>query len=294
MIGDITVDRIANSIMQRRKKYENFILVEGSHDYLLILKFKNEGTQVEITFGWEKLVEIIANLKSKGFEKAIGIIDRDLRDLVPENTEFVDEIILTDEHDINIMSLEKSFEIVFKSYCSPEKVENFKQEKKNNCIKSYTHNIVRPLSYLKILNKRENLNLVFKTNNSKKNRFDYSKFIDKEKYELISLEKLVETITNFSRGKTDKQIIDNHSILKKLTSIMQSETHENTKLNSGHDFGEFISICLKKRLGTFEVDGETFLKETILAYDSSDFKLTSIFKNIKKLEVAHQTAYLRH
>ena len=137
MIGDITVDRIANSIMQRRKKYENFILVEGSHDYLLILKFKNEGTQVEITFGWEKLVEIIANLKSKGFEKAIGIIDRDLRDLVPENTEFVDEIILTDEHDINIMSLEKSFEIVFKSYCSPEKVENFKQEKKNNCIKSY-------------------------------------------------------------------------------------------------------------------------------------------------------------
>ena len=129
MRNDMTVDRIANSIIQRRKKHENFILVEGSHDRLFLLKFKNDTTQIELTFGWEKLIDIMSVLKQRGFEKAIGIIDKDLREFIPENHTYDENIIITDEHDINILCIEKSFDVIFQSYCSEDKVERFKSEK---------------------------------------------------------------------------------------------------------------------------------------------------------------------
>lgn len=290
----MTVDRIANSIIQRRKKHENFILVEGSHDRLFLLKFKNDTTQIELTFGWEKLIDIMSVLKQRGFEKAIGIIDKDLREVIPENHTYDKNIIITDEHDINILCIEKSFDVIFENYCSEDKVERFKSEKNISCLKTYTYDLAKPLSFLKILNKREKLNLSFKSNDSKKNKLDYSKFIDKNKYELISFDKLIETITNFSRNKTENKILNNDEILSKLKSIIKDENYDNSKINSGHDFGEIISLGFKKVLGTIELDSETFLKENILNYDINNFTQTLIFKHIKDCENRQQTTYLKH
>lgn len=293
MKNQMTIDRIANSIIQRRKKYENFILVEGSQDRLFLLKFKNDTTQVEITFGWEKLLDIIAALKKRGFAKAIGLIDKDLRDIIPEEIICEDNVIITEEHDLNIMCIEKSFDIIFENYCSQEKVEQFKIIRDTACLKTYTYDLAKPLSFLKILNKREKLNLSFKSNESKKNKLDYTKFIDKNKYEIISFDKLVETVTNFSRNKTDEKILKNEVIVEMLKSIIAKENFEQPKLNSGHDFGEIITLGLRKALGTTEIDSDTFLKEAILTYDSSEFSKTSLFKHIKALEVRQSTVYLK-
>ncbi|MFH6944480.1 hypothetical protein [Flavobacterium sp. FlaQc-50] len=293
MRNDISIDRIANSIIQRRKRYNNFILVEGSHDRLFFLKFKDENTQIEITFGWEKLISIISRLKELGFEKVIGIVDKDLRQIIPEELKTEENVIVTDEHDINIICIEKSFETIFQSYCSAEKVDKFKSNKKIDCLKNYTHGIIRPLSYLKVLNKRENLNLSFKGNDSSKKNIDYSKFIDKQNYEFISLDKLVETITNYSRNRTEKTILTNKAIVEKLTNLIQKESYVNPDLNCGHDFGEIICLGLKKVLGTKEIEGELFLKETLLVYETSDFITTNIFKQIKYLENKQSTEYLR-
>ncbi|WP_194976376.1 hypothetical protein [Aquiflexum lacus] len=289
----ITLDRIANSIIQRRKKFDNFILVEGSHDRLFFLKFKNNNSQIEITFGWEKLIAIIKLLKDRNFDKVIGIIDKDLRDIIPENSNLDDEVILTDDHDINVLCLEQSFNTIFNSYCSLDKVEKFKDEKKTECLKEYTHNLLKPLSYLKILNKREGLHLCFKANDQHKKNIDYSKFIDKNKYELIALEKLVETITNYSRGRTKEKLIANEIILNKLKIIIKNEDYENSKLNCGHDFGEVICLGLKKVLGTKEVESEAFLKENILAYEWNNFITTDLYKKIRVLENKCKTNYLR-
>lgn len=289
----ITVDRIANSIIQRRKKYDNFILVEGSQDRLFFLKFKNDKSQIEITFGWEKLIQITSKLKERGFDKVIGIIDRDLREIIPENLSFDDNIILTDEHDINILCLEKSFNTIFQSYQSEDKVEKFKIEKKVTCLKDYTHEIIKPLSFLKVINKRDNLNLSFKGNDKNKKKIDYSKFINKEKYEFISLNKLVETVTNYSRNRTNEKIVSNEIILNKLNYIIDNENFEYSQLNCGHDFGEVICLGLKKVLGTKDIDSEQFLKENLLNYETSDFITTNIFKSINKIESTQETVYLK-
>lgn len=293
MKNAISLDRIANSIIQRRRKYDNFILVEGSHDRLFFLKFSNDNSQIEITFGWEKLIQIISILKQRGFDKVIGIIDKDLREIIPENMKFDDNVILTDEHDINMLCVEKSFNTIFQSYQSEDKVEKLKTEKNISCLKDYTHQIIKPLSLLKVINKRENLNLSFKANDRIKKNIDYSKFIDKDKYELISLDKLVETVTNYSRNRTTEKIISNESILSKLNEIIQNENFQDSKLNCGHDFGEVVCLGLKKALGTKDVDSETFLKENLLNYETGDFISTNIFKSIKKIEVIQKTKYLK-
>lgn len=293
MIENITADRIANSILQRRKNFDNFILVEGSHDRLLMLKFKNENSQIEITFGWEKLIEVVEKLKERGFEKIIGIIDLDLREIIPLEIIEKDNLVLTDDHDINIMSIEKNFSFVFDSYSSQDKVEKFKKEFACTCIKTYTYNLIKPLSFLKILNKRENLNLTFKSNDNKKNKFDYSKFIDKNRFTLISLEKLIETVVNFSRNKTSKKIIANDKILDKLKTILSNENYENNKVNCGHDFGEVICIGLKKTLGTKDVESEIFLKECILSFDSNDFKKLKMYSDIINVQKKIGTKFLK-
>lgn len=293
MINSITADRIANSILQKRKKYNNFILVEGSHDRLFLLKFRHEDTQIEITFGWEKLIKVIEILRDKGFENIIGIVDLDFREFIPDKVIEDDEIILTDAHDIDILCLEKSFPTIFNNYCSEDKIENFKNSNNCECIKQYTYEILKPLSYLKLLNKREGLNLAFKSNGSKKNNFDYTKFIDKNKYTLINNVKLIETVTNFSRSKTENKILRNEEILKKLESLLASEVFAEEKITNGHDFGEAITIGIKKALGSKELDSETFLKECILSYDSTEFLKTNLYKKIYNIQIKKKTKFLK-
>lgn len=289
----ISLDRIANSIIQRRKKYDNFILVEGSHDRLFFLKFKNKNSQIEIAFGWEKLIEIISKLKDRGFDKVIGIIDKDLREIIPETIKFDESIIITDDHDLNIICIEKSFDTIFQSYCSEEKVEKFKKEKNIDEIKDYIHEIIKPLSFLKILNKREKLNLSFKGNDTSKNDIDFSKFVDKRNFELISKEKLVEAITNYSRNRTKQKIISNGLIIRKLNKVISEEDYSYNQINSGHDFGQVICLGLKKVLGTKDIASELFLKESILNYGTEDFKKTDVFKRIKTIEKKKKTLFLK-
>jgi len=293
MINSITADRIANSILQRRKKYNNFVLVEGSHDRLFLLKFKHENTQIEITFGWEKLIKVIEILKQNGYENILGLVDLDFREFISDAVTEDDEIIITDVHDINILCLEDSFSTIFDNYCSEEKVEKFKESNNCECIKEYTYQILKPLSYLKFLNKKESLHLTFKSNGNKKNNFDYSKFIDKNNYSLIDNLKLIETVTNFSRSKTTQTILKNEEILEKLVTLLESEKFPKDKITNGHDFGEAIILGLKKVLGTKELDSETFLKECILSYDSSDFLKTNIYNKIHSIQKKKKTEFLK-
>lgn len=242
MRDSITLDRIANSILQRSKKYDNFILVEGSDDRLFFLKFKTETSQIEITFGWEKLLDLLKLLEDRGFDKVIGILDKDHRDLIPLGIALDKKIVETDCHDINILTIDKSFETIFKSYCSDSKYDLFLKAKKITCLKSYTFSITENLSYLRLLNSRENLHLTFKTNEGKKNRLDYSKFVNKDNYEFISVEKMIETITNFSRSKTKQTIPTDDFIYKKLIDLKNKENFDHVIFNNGHDFSEIICL----------------------------------------------------
>lgn len=293
MRESITLDRIANSIILRKDKYENFILVEGTLDRLFFLKYKAENTQIELAFGWENLTILMEKLKERDYYKTIGIIDKDLRNIVPIELEFNEDIIETDSHDINILTIDKTFEIIFQSNYSPEKTEKFKENNDIACVKMHTYDMVEKVFYLRLLNHRENLHLSFKSKENIKNKLDFSKFINKDNYQFISLEKMIETITNFSRGKTSEKIINNDIILDKLVNLMETEKYDNKICINGHDFSEAICIGLKKALGSRDVEPESFLKDCILAYDGEDFVKTEMYAKIKKLEYKKHSKFLR-
>lgn len=293
MRESITLDRVANSILQRSKKYENFILVEGSNDRIFFLKFKNANSQIEITFGWEKLIELLKLLKARGFKNVIGVIDKDHRSIIPLEVDLDEELIETDFHDINILTINESFEPIFNVYCSEDKYNKFLEDKKIKCLKTYTFNIAENLSYLRLLNKRENLHLSFKTNDGKKNRLDYSKFVNKDKYEFISLEKMIETITNFSRSKTTHSLLSNEKIYDLLIKLKSKESFDYLLFCNGHDFSELICLSLKKVLGSREVEPESFLKDCILNFDIFNFEKTEMYSKIKELEKIKKTQFLK-
>ncbi|KFF02320.1 DUF4435 domain-containing protein [Chryseobacterium luteum] len=290
----ITPERVATSILIKRKKQKKCFIVEGNHDRLFFLKFKDSDVNVEIAFGWENVIEVLKILKKENFLDVIGIIDSDFKLMVPEKFEKLENLILTDYHDVNTLTLDKSFDVVIKTHESEEKINSFLEEKKKP-LKEYIYSLARPLAMLKLLNKRENYNISFKGKKNDSPSLDFSKFINKDKFEYISNEKLIETIINYCNGKTKMPLPTKDILIDKLNELikLESKNYTDVSLICGHDFGEIAVLGLKKRLGSKSIKGDDFLNECVLNYDSMDFKKTKLYQSIKDIETKTFQTYLK-
>ncbi|SDF09621.1 hypothetical protein [Epilithonimonas hungarica] len=297
MIKAITSNRISNAILIKKKKIKKLILVEGSHDKLFFLKFKDENCSVELAYGWKNVIQVLDDLKAKHFENCIGVIDADLKKVIPEEFEMPDNIFMTDLHDINIETIEHSFNVIYKSHCSEDKNDVFTSYKKITDLKNYIYELSKPLSFLRILSKRKNYHLSFKSKDETSNNIDYSKFINKEKFEFTSLKNLVETVINFSRSKTKNALPQNEILLKELADLLENERnkYEVTKITNGHDFGEIITLGLKKCLGSNQhIKADNILRDCILNYEYSEFKKTNLYLSIRDTELKYGVAFLKN
>jgi len=78
MIENLTPDRIANAILLDSSYKGLYVLVEGNKDCKLFSKFLSlETLRIRTTFGCKKMMEVFAILNSRGFNRKVGIIDRD-------------------------------------------------------------------------------------------------------------------------------------------------------------------------------------------------------------------------
>lgn len=297
MRESISHNRIANAILIKRNKIKKIILVEGSNDMLFFSKFKESDCFLELAFGWENVIMTINELLNQNFQACIGIIDSDLKPIIPEDIIIPSNVFCTDCHDINIETIEYSFNVIYNHHCSSEKSLSFKSQKNIEDIKSYTYELSKPLSFLRILSKRNKYNLCFKSKNDDSNSLDYSKFINKDKYEFISLEKLVETVINFSINRTTNKIPDKKIIIDELINLLKTEgnDYEFKHLTNGHDFGEIMALGLKKSLGSNQhIKADIFLKECILNYEYAEFKKTNLYNNIVIFEDKNNIKYLKN
>lgn len=289
----LTPDRIANSIMQKSSFKGTYLIVEGNSDYTLFKKFTSEEfCCIEIAFGNMNVIEVVDELKSRGYYDAIGLIDSDFRRLdgdFPANP----DILMTDDHDIELMIIKsEAFETVINYHCEESKLKAFKKECGTD-LRSYLINLAVPLGYLKWINKAQSLSLIFKPHTPDGKELNYSNFIPVRTFNYTGHEKMVETVINYSIPKRKINTTLKNAIIE-LKSFEKVKV-DNYQLCNGHDICQIISLGLRTKIGSKNanaISANQIERELIFAYDSRFFRETDLYLNIKKWEDRKQKSVL--
>lgn len=285
----ITPDRIANSIMQKNNDL-SYLIVEGKTDYRLFKKFIDDKCcEIEIAFGNLKVIDVVSELKKRKFERIIGIIDADFRILDEE--EEIDDILTTDYHDMEISFIESpSFDTLISEYSQEEKL--IKSYNSIADLKKYFFELIKNLGFLKWLNKKEDLGLIFKPLNPEGKAIDYSLFISSDKLEYKGDDKLIDAILNFCNGKV-KVDIKKSELIKKLDEFKKEVDLRH--LCNGHDIMNVISVSFRKHISNLNsksISANQLEKEFCLSYESRYFVTTNLYKKIKEVEKSKSIKFL--
>ncbi|TXJ24665.1 MAG: DUF4435 domain-containing protein [Chitinophagaceae bacterium] len=293
MIADITPDRIANSIIMDVPFNGTTLIVEGRRDFLFFSKFISKSScRVTIAFGKPIVVDVIEILIKRKFSRGLGIVDRDFGSLLGQSLEnrF---LIECDYHDIEMSILESPcFDTIVTEQCNAEKMNTLFSSSSEK-FRTRLLELITPLGNLKLANQLFSLGLVFKPKSPEGNPISYSDFIDIKNFEYQGHDKMVSSIINYSRNKSDN-IKPVQTIQTKLVEI-EGRRYEIMHLCNGHDFTYIYLLALKRKVGQGDAATMThkMIEQTlILGYDSAYFISTDLYKKIKKWEKKNQQTVL--
>ncbi len=277
----LTPERMANAIMQDSTYNRYYLLVEGVKDYQLYSRFINEeDIKIKKAFGHFNVIEIFKILSKRGFDKKIAIIDSDFRKVLNENIG-IEGIFQTDDHDIEVMIMKtNALYDVIKIYCSKDKIENYRKTVEND-IRQYLFNLALELGKLKLSNKKNNLGLVFKPKRTNDPQIGYKLIFDtKNNLNFAGINRLIDISINYSKDKSER--IEDKMIIWDKTMKMDFEIYDISQLVNGHDLSNILFLFIKKILTSKKplVDFNDIEDSLTLAYDSSDFVKTDLYKDI--------------
>lgn len=281
--------RIANAIMQDLTFTGYYIIVEGNKDEKLYGKFIfNKQIRIKPGFGNEKVKEVLRILDERGFDKRIGIIDADFRNIL-NVTENIEGLFITDEHDIEVMMIKtKALENVINIFCSKKEIREF--EKKNAIsIRDKVYALGKEIGYLKLANKIYNLGLVFKPKTVDGNQIKYANFTCDKTLDFLGKDKLIEASINYSLNKSE-QIEDKQTIEHRYAETSEKE-YDLLQLINGHDLSNFLYILMKKVLKSKNkmlANFSSIEDSLILSYEHTFFKETILYNEIKTWSEIHE------
>lgn len=278
----MTAERIANAIMQDSSFKGYYLIVEGKKDFKLYRKFINEKeVSIKPAFGNEKVKKVLQILENRGFEKRIGIIDSDFKKIL-KIEENLNGLFITDDHDIEVMMIKtKALDDVLNVYCTNKSIKDF-ERKSGMSIRTAVLSLGKEVGYLKYANNLYDLGLVFKPEKSDGKHIKYNNFVCDKTFCFLGKDKLIETVINYSRNKT-QTAIDKVQVDKYFDKVNEQEI-DLFQLVNGHDLSNFLYILMKKILKSNNkmlVDFNCVEDSLILAYDFTKFKETVLYSELK-------------
>lgn len=252
MESNITAERIANAICQDTSFNGHVILIEGKKDLKTYKKFTSKTeAKLVVTFGKHKMRDAYSILTSRKFDRKLGIRDADfLR--IPGNTKFSenydDHIFPTDGHDAEIMMIRAgSLSSVLDIVSDEEKVSSFRESNRRS-VENIVFDLIRPLGYLRLANKRHNLGLSFKPAKPDGNRLRLDRFICREEWKVNDLDKMINYVIEYSKNRGNA-VASRDAALAALIQEMKIN-HPDAELLNGHDASEAFLLVAKQGLSS--------------------------------------------
>jgi hypothetical protein len=286
MIQDINAARIANSLQMDKSFNGCYFIVEGPKDEIFFRKFiDDQSCQISIAHGKSNVFGSIAILNERGFKSALGIIDKDFMAILDEKVE-MSNIVSSDFHDLEISIIESpAFDFVITTHCDEGKLKALEESNKKK-LKEILYQLSESIGYLRLANKQFELGLSFKPEKVDGKSLTFSDFIDINSLKLISEEKLITTVFNYSLNRITKPK-PKELIIQKYHEAKNLKVSDLRHLCNGHDITFIIQLALKRKIGnmnTNECSQRRLELDLIFAYDSSYFVTTTLYSEIKKWE----------
>lgn len=289
----ITPQRTANTIRMQRSQYKGtFLLVEGEKDKTVYKRFIDQSTcRILAPFqndNKNNIVEVLKLLSEQDFEGLLAILDADFWVLEHKPPQIAN-LVLTDTHDLETMMLKSpALEKLLDEWVSEEKAKDF-VKKRGKDIRTTLLEMGELLGYLRWVSLRDNYRLSFQ-------KLDFKKLVILKSFVFVSCEKMIKVVKNNTIAKsTPEERHKKYSIDEKIIEAsireLKSETHDRWHVCCGHDLLCILSIGLRRVLGNYnakEVDPEVLERELRLAYESSYFVKTDLYKSIEAWELANQ------
>ncbi|MNE58002.1 hypothetical protein D3C80_1530060 [compost metagenome] len=167
-------------------------------------------------------------------------------------------------------------------------IQKEKMDSKYESTEKFKHHIfsvLKPLSFLKWLNQRQKLGLLFKPRNPEGNTLDLSKFICSTNLTFSNTEKLIKSVLEYCNGKV--QVAIKKEELKEALDKFINDDIDINHLSNGHDVISLAAISLRKHVSNLNskaIAPDQLQKELYLAYDSRFFENSELYKKIKDWE----------
>lgn len=271
----MTPVRIANAIMQDSTFIGHYLIVEGKKDFKLYNKYIDKENKIREAWGCEKVKEVLTILEERGFHRKLGIIDSDFSKILDINHDLTN-LFVTDFHDIEVAMIKSNALLnILEIFCDEQRLTEFKKERE---ITEWIFSIGKKLGYLKLANKIYGLGLVFKPKLPDGNQLKYKEFISERDLSFLGVEKMIQTVINYSRNKSDN-IATFEEINEKYNEVAQNAYQEDQLVN-GHDLTNILFILIKKVLRSNNkmlLDFNSIEDSLIMSYEANDFVQTRLF-----------------
>ena len=271
---EITADIIATQVEFERDAHSGAILiVEGDSDSNFFKTIIDESQcKIVVAFGKENATGAISKLNGDNISGVLCIVDSDFTMLGVGAGEKIDNVVVTDFHDIEIMLVEsESFDKLVDEFASKEKIKKI----------ASTGRSVRDVIYkaATVVGAFRFLSLV------KKLSLDFNK-VEENNYNFVCMKSLkcnVVSLINSVRAASNTLCFKTDDIAKEIDEIL-AQDHDRRHLCCGHDVCGIISRALRRVIGSH--DEKAVAKNNIerilrIGYEKRFFEATQLCGNIK-------------
>lgn len=252
------------SIQHPQNQDKVFVLLEGKTDIKLFRKiFSNDYTDTSSLIGKNKVVEALQTLHNESFTQVIGIKDADFEHL--ENTPIIDNLFMTDYHDMEIEMIESNAlnAVICEFSSSDEYYRKFLKNLKNNI-----YDISLEIGYARWHNEREKSKLKFE-------RLNFNKFIEVKKCEInFTMDNFLDSLIQHSTNTSTSNLELKHGINK-----LKVMSQDKLQISNGHDLTKLIAMLVSKQDNSDKYNtNQRKIEESLrLSYTINDFKNTELF-----------------
>lgn len=278
---------VANEVRMTRAADKNkaILIVEGSSDARLFNKlFDDSKCAFVVSLGKERALISVSALNEKESSGVLCILDKDFSDHLEPDQE-VDNILLTDENDIELMIIcSGAFGNLVDEFGSLNKITELENEERRT-LREIIFDSAAFLGTLRFLSLSRNWNLKF-------NGMNYT-FESRSSF-YLNKNTMIRHILSRSENSTNIKDVD---LLEDAESLLRS-IHCKRKYCSGHDCIRVLAHGLARAIGNSnKFDSETGAQDLEkilrLSYSLDDFMKTNLFESIRAWQMRSGFRVLR-
>lgn len=300
MESSLSMKRTANAIANAASMdtlYNGFYMfVEGASDLKFWKKFVDrKSVRINVSNGKEVVINVLLELKSRGLNNCLGIIDKDFHDLLAIKDD-IENLFLSDCHDIE-MDIYNSDAIsnVLPVLDQADKITKFEEQNRKGIIQT-VFCITNKIGYLKLADTLNDVNLLY-ADKEKNIRPKYEDLIN-DKCEIDDFSRLVDIVYAFSKSKNITIKYSKPEIVKFVKGVETNEC-DTFQLSNGHDVTYILYLVLKKKLN-INIDilnhsKDIYISDLLLAsYDWKYFRKTNLCQSLIDWSQNNQLSFFKN